>query len=193
VTCSDAIYNVADLFLVLIHYPCLDRQGRIVTTAITSLDLHDIVRSARTFGVRAVYVANPVREQREFAARVRDHWFEEPGRKFDSRRREALELMRIVDDLDQAVADVERVTGRPPVLIYTSAHAHDGMGCEQLRARIDSDDSPVLLMFGTGFGLAPAVRERADVILNAIEGGDSYNHLSVRAAVAIFLDRLRGR
>lgn len=184
---------MADLFLILIHYPCLDRQGRIVTTAITSLDLHDIVRSARTFGVRAVYVANPVREQREFAARVRDHWFEEPGRKFDSRRREALELMRIVDDLDQAMDDIERTNGRRPLLAFTSAQAHDGIGAEQLRERLASGGPPILLMFGTGFGLAPAVRERADIILNAIEGGDSYNHLSVRAAVAIFLDRLRGR
>jgi hypothetical protein len=184
---------VADLFLVLIHYPCLDRQGRIVTTAITSLDLHDIVRSARTFGVSAVYIANPVREQREFAARVRDHWFEEPGRRFDSRRREALELMRIVDDLDQAVADIERMTQRRPTLIYTSAQAREGISCDQLRGRMTSDDSPILLMFGTGFGLAPAVRERADVILEAIEGSDDYNHLSVRAAVAIFLDRLRSR
>ena len=183
---------MADLFLVLIHHPCLDRGGRIVTTAITSLDLHDIVRSARTFGVRGVYIAHPVRELRDFAARVRDHWFEEPGRRFDSRRREALELLHIVDDLDQAVAEIERLTGRRPILVYTSAQARDGVSCERLRERMDAETSPILLMFGTGFGLAPAVRERADLVLNAIEGADDYNHLSVRAAVAIILDRLRG-
>jgi len=184
---------VAELFLVLIHYPCLDRQGRIVTTAITSLDLHDIVRSARTFGVRGVYIAHPVRELRDFAARVRDHWFQEPGRRFDSRRREALELMHIVEDIDQAVDEIERLTGRRPILVYTSAQAHGGVNYDQLRERIASGDAPILLMFGTGFGLAPAARDRADLALDAIEGADDYNHLSVRAAVAIILDRLRSR
>lgn len=184
---------MADLFLVLIHHPCLDRRGRIVTTAITSLDIHDIARSARTFGVRAVYVAHPVREQRDFAIRVRDHWFEQPDRLFDSRRREALELIHVVDDLDLAIAEIERIVGRRPILVYTSAQARDGVSCEQLRERMASGDSPILLMFGTGFGLAPAVRERADLVLNAIEGAGDYNHLSVRAAAAIILYRLRGR
>lgn len=184
---------MADLFLVLIHHPCLDRRGRIVTTAITSLDIHDIARSSRTFGVRGVYIAHPVRELRDFAARVRDHWFEQPDRLFDSRRREALELIHIVDDLDQAVADIERLTGRRPILVYTSAQAQEGLSFERLRERMASEESPMLLMFGTGFGMAPAMRERADLVLNAIEGTDGYNHLSVRAAVAIILDRLRGR
>jgi hypothetical protein len=48
-------------------------------------------------------------------------------------------------------------------------------------------------MLGTGFGLAPAVRERADLALEAIRGIGDYNHLSVRAAASIILDRLRGR
>jgi hypothetical protein len=184
---------VADLFLILIHHPCLDRRGRIVTTAITSLDIHDIARSARTFGVRAFYVAHPVGELRDFAARVRDHWFEQPDRLFDSRRREALELVRIVENLDEAIAEIERITGRRPLLVYTSAQAHGGESCERLRERTASDGPPILLMFGTGFGMAPAIRDRADLVLSAIEGAGDYNHLSVRAAAAIILDRLRGR
>jgi len=183
---------VSDLFLVLLHHPTVDRRGQIVTTAITSLDIHDIARSARTFGVRGFYVAHPVPSLRDFAARVRDHWFEGPGRQFDSRRREALELVHLVADLDQAITEIERLTGRRPLLVYTSAGARDGLSCDELRHRLGSD-APALLMFGTGFGLAPAIRERADLVLNAIEGVGDYNHLSVRAAVAIVLDRLRGR
>jgi hypothetical protein len=48
-------------------------------------------------------------------------------------------------------------------------------------------------MLGTGFGLAPAMRERADLVLDAIRGPGEYNHLSVRAAASIILDRLAGR
>ncbi len=184
---------MADLFLVLLHHPMVNRRGEIVTTAITSLDIHDIARSARTFGVSGFYVAHPVTALRDFAARVRDHWFDGPGRQFDSRRREALERVHLVADLDQAIAEIDRLTGRRPVLVYTSARARDGLSYDELRHRLESDGAPILLMFGTGFGMAPAIRERADLVLNAIEGVDDYNHLSVRAAVAIVLDRLHGR
>ncbi|MFZ0887337.1 MAG: RNA methyltransferase, partial [Candidatus Binataceae bacterium] len=87
------------LFLALIHHPVLDRRGKIVTSAITSLDIHDIARASRTYGVDAFFVVHPVQEQREFAARLLDHWRLGYGREFDSRRREALELVRVTADL----------------------------------------------------------------------------------------------
>src|SRR5208282_5843188 len=99
------IADVARLFVALIHYPVVDRNGRVVASAITSLDLHDLARAARTYGVSAFYVVHPVPDQREFAARVIGHWMDGPGRQFDSRRREALELVRIVPDLETALAD----------------------------------------------------------------------------------------
>ncbi len=51
----------------------------------------------------------------------------------------------------------------------------------------------MLLIFGTGWGLAPAVVAEADALLEPIRSavGD-YNHLSVRSACAIALDRLCG-
>ncbi len=154
---------MADLFVALIHYPVLNRNGRIVTSAITSLDLHDIARSARTYGVRAMYVVHPVAEQREFALRVLDHWRLDHGRLYDSRRREALDLVEVVEYVE-------------------------------LRRRVENTNGPpLMLMFGTGFGLAPAMRERADIILDAVHGPGDYNHLSVRAAASIILDRLAGR
>jgi len=45
-------------------------------------------------------------------------------------------------------------------------------------------------MFGTGFGLASEVLDKADYILDPITGVNGYNHLPVRSAVAIILDRL---
>jgi hypothetical protein len=185
---------VADLFVALIHYPVLNRNGRIITSAITSLDLHDIARSARTYGVRAMYVVHPVAEQREFALRVLDHWRLGYGRLYDSRRREALDLVEVVEDLEAALKAAEIITRASPLLVYTSARAVGGMTYVELRQRVEnSDDPPVMLMFGTGFGLAPAMRERADIILDAVRGPGEYNHLSVRAAAGIILDRLAGR
>lgn len=185
---------MADLFVALLHYPVLDRNGRVVASAVTSLDLHDIARSARTYGVRAFYVVHPVAAQRDFALTVLDHWRLDPGRLYDSRRREALELVEIVAELDDAVRAAEMLAGERPKLVYTSARATSGLPYAELRARLEaSDRPPLMLLFGTGFGLAQPVLERADFILAPILGPGTYNHLSVRAAASIILDRLCGR
>lgn len=184
---------MADLFIALVHSPVLDRNGRIVTSAITSLDLHDVARSARTYDVRAVYVMHPIPEQRDFALRVMDHWRFDPGRLYDSRRREALELVEVVADLDAAILAARTLTGHPPRLVYTSARAENGLSYADLRMEVENPDArPVMLMLGTGFGLAPAMRDRADLVLAPIYGPGVYNHLSVRSAASIMLDRLRG-
>jgi hypothetical protein len=46
---------------------------------------------------------------------------------------------------------------------------------------------------GTGWGLTEECFSAADFILEPIAGNGSYNHLSVRSAAAIMLDRLLGR
>ena len=33
---------MADLYLVLLHHPVLDKTGAIVTSALTNMDIHDI-------------------------------------------------------------------------------------------------------------------------------------------------------
>jgi hypothetical protein len=185
---------MSDLFLALIHHPVLDRNGRVVTSAITSLDIHDIARSSHTYGVKRAYIVHPIPEQREFAATVIDHWRFDFGRAFDGRRREALETIKVVTTLDDAISDATAVAGARPSIVHTSARTSGGMPIADLRRKLEESDSPpVMILFGTGFGLAPEVLERADIVLDAIRGPGDYNHLSVRAAVSIILDRLRGR
>ncbi|HEX4209333.1 MAG TPA: RNA methyltransferase [Candidatus Binataceae bacterium] len=185
---------MARLFIALIHYPVVDRSGRVVASAITSLDLHDLARSARTYGVSAFYIVHPVAEQREFAARVIGHWMNGPGRQFDSRRREALDLARIVPDLEAALTDAAGMGEKPLLTVHTSARAVGQLSYAELRQRLDTPDGPpVMLLFGTGFGLAPVMLERTDLALAPLLGPADYNHLSVRAAAGIILDRLRGQ
>jgi hypothetical protein len=185
---------VADLFLALLHYPVVDRHRHIVTSAITSLDIHDLARSSCTFGVRAFFIVHPVPEQREFASTVVEHWRFDFGRAFDSRRREALDLVQIVPDLDGALEHAQRASGVRPLVVHTSARNERGISFSDLRRRLETPDSPpFLVILGTGFGLAPEVRRRSDLALEPIQGVGDYNHLSVRAAGAIILDRLRGR
>ncbi len=185
---------MADLYLALLHHPVVDRHRRIVTSAITSLDIHDLARSSCTFGVRTFFIVHPVAEQREFASTVIDHWRFDFGRSFDSRRREALELVQIAPDLDSALNAAETLSGARPLVVHTSARNEKGLTFAELRRQLHEPDArPMLVLLGTGFGLAPEVLNRCDLVLEPIRGVGDYNHLSVRAAGAIILDRLRGR
>lgn len=184
---------MADLFLVLLHYPVLDKNGLIVTTAVTNMDIHDIARSARTYGVRAFYVATPTRSLRILAAKILEHWDTGFGATYNATRKAALELVALEQDLDSTLVTVERLTGRRPCVVATSARpGPDRTSFAALRARLDTSDEPHLIVLGTGWGLAPEIFRRADLVLEPVRGPTDYNHLSVRAAAAIILDRLRG-
>jgi hypothetical protein len=129
--------------------------------------------------VRALYVVHPVPEQREFARSVIDHWHVGYGRSHDSRRVEALNLLEIVDDLDTAVAAAERTAGRRPEIVHTSAREEQGLSFAALRERMaQADAPPVLILLGTGFGLAPAARARADLALQSSFGARGRQHHS---------------
>lgn len=172
----------------LLHHPVLDREGEIVTTAITNLDLHDISRSAHTYGLSDFFVVHPVAAQRELADRIRRHWVDGSGARRIPDRRPAMSLLRIVPGLDDARSALEG-----PELWVTSARAGpNALAHELARENILGSGPPILLVFGTGWGLAPATSEAADARLAPIVSprADGYNHLSVRAAAAILFDRL---
>ena len=175
----------------LVHYPVIDRDRRTVTTAITNLDLHDIARSSHTYALEAFYIVHPVAAQRELALRVREHWTSGSGARRIPDRTPALSLLRIVPALEDAIAELGR--GEPTELWTTSASAQgDAESYASARRRLQQPGPPVLLLFGTGWGLADELYARAAVRLEPIRSrrSDGYNHLSVRAAAAISFDRL---
>ncbi|MGD9763657.1 MAG: RNA methyltransferase [Candidatus Binatia bacterium] len=184
---------MADLFVALLHHPVLDKNGQIVTTAVTNMDIHDIARSATTYGVRRFYVATPVRALRALSEKILEHWAAGYGSTYNVTRKEALALVQIETDLDGVLVAVERESGRRPLVVATSARSAPGsIEFGALRARLDAGGDPYLILLGTGWGLAPEVMARADLRLEPIDGPTAYNHLSVRSAAAIILDRLRG-
>jgi hypothetical protein len=183
---------MADLYIALLHHPVYDKTGAVVTTAVTNLDVHDIARLSRTFDVRAFYVCTPVDTLRRLVARIIRHWDVGPGATYNATRREALALVRQAPDVDAAMAEVERETWRLPRLVATSARGGPGrLPHAALRARLEQAGPPEMLLLGTGWGLAAEVLDRVDDVLEPIAGAGPYNHLSVRAAAAIMLDRLR--
>ena len=185
---------MADLSLVLLHHPVLDKNGVIVTTALTNMDIHDIARSARTYGVRRFYVATPVKALHVLAAKIIEHWETGYGSTYNVTRKDALSLVRLEHDLDSVIMTLERETGMRPCLVMTSARGGENRtSFATFRERLPASREPQLIVLGTGWGLAPEVTDRADVILEPIWGPTDYNHLSVRSAAAIILDRLCGK
>lgn len=179
------------LAIALVHHPVLARDGGIVTTSITNLDIHDIARSSFTYGIERYFIVHPVAAQRELAERVRSHWTSGAGADRIPDRRPPMECLRVVESLEQAQVE----WGASSEIWVTSAvGAEETTGHAAARELLQGQGPPVLLVLGTGWGLAGAVMDAATRRLSPIVSPreDGYNHLSVRAAAAIFLDRLLG-
>ena len=180
-------------YIALLHHPILNRDGAVVTTSITNIDVHDIARSARTYGVSGFFIGHPVLGMRRLTERILWHWLEGYGATYNPTRGEALQFVHIFSDLDQIIAQIENETGFLPTLISTSARSELGTtGYAEMSREIRDSQTPFLLLLGTGYGLTPEVLQRCSRRLAPIEGASDYNHLSVRAAAAIMLDRLFG-
>jgi len=160
---------------------------------VTNLDVHDLARSARTFGVSDYFVVHPITAQRELVLRIQKHWAEgSSGRRIPSRK-DALALVRPVASLDDAF---RAMGGREAIEVWSTAATDAGgtLAMQSARAKLEGDGSPILLLFGTAWGLAAEVHESANARLAPIAcvRDSGYNHLSVRSACAIYLDRLQG-
>ncbi len=183
----------ADLSLALVHWPVVDKSGRVVCTNVTNFDVHDIARAAKVYGIRDYFIVNRIKEQLMFVSRLQDHWVLGTGSVYNPKRRSALGVLRPVEYLSEAVLR----HARKPLVVATSAKATDFLprvSFRQLRQDIRENDRPVLLVFGTGFGLHESALRECDVCLEPIQGVPplDYRHLSVRSAVSICLDRIVG-
>lgn len=181
------------LAVALVHHPVLDAQGQTVTSALTNIDVHDLARSARTYGCAAFYVVHPIEAQRTLVTRIVEHWTHGSSAQRIPDRKEALSIVRPVASLADAVSDL---AGPRPVETWVTAARRVGESTSFAQARAElarEGAGPVLVVFGTAWGLADEVVSGADRVLEPIVGRGDWNHLSVRAACAIALDRLAGR
>src|SRR5690606_2406623 len=147
--------------------------------AITNLDLHDIARSAFTYGVDRFYVAHPVQAQRALADCIKAHWVDGSGAQRIPDRQRAMSRLEVVDSVAGASAELES-----PVEIWATSAAEGSprLGHREARVRLSEGQGTVVLVFGTGWGLAPSVLDRSHHVLAPIRSprDDGYNHLSVR-------------
>ncbi len=183
----------ASLYLALIHYPVMNKRGERIASAVTNLDLHDIARAARTYGVRGYYVVTPLSDQQSLVRQLLHHWDQGAGAAYNPARHRALAVVRLKSSLAEASTEIQKEAGQAPLWIATCARAARAtVGYGQLREQLQTGDRPLLICLGTAWGLCPDFIKGADALLSPIQGASEYNHLSVRSAAAIILDRLMG-
>lgn len=181
------------LYIGLVHYPVYNKREEVVTTAITNFDIHDIARTARTFEVKQYFVIHHIESQVNLTKEIIDHWQTGFGSRYNPDRREAFRILAFAPAIEDAVNSITKQEGVKPYVITTDARKYTNtVSYTAMRHLIADGDRPILLLFGTGWGIEQSVMEQFDYILEPIYGPGDYNHLPVRAAVAIILDRLKG-
>jgi hypothetical protein len=184
---GDTTLNIA-----LIHHPVVNKRGEVIGSAVTNLDIHDIARTARTYGIAEYFIATPYSDQQDLVKDLLSHWATGHGSTYNPARKDALSIVRLVASLEETLDALTKKYGTKPLVVVTSAILRPTtVGYKEISERIGNNE-PVLLLFGTAHGLAPEVLALADAILPPIQGGTTYNHLSVRSAAAIIIDRLLG-
>lgn len=183
----------SNLSIALVHYPVVDKAGDKVATNVTNFDVHDIARAAQVYAVEKYFIITPMKEQLMFVSRILDHWRVGFGAKFNPMRRTALDPVFTAENLEEVI----RLLGPEVCVVGTSARSlstEKTISFKKLREDLKTSACPYLLLFGTGFGLHEEAISKCDKILEPITGVGSkdYRHLSVRSAVSICLDRLRG-
>ncbi len=180
-----------NVYIALVHYPVYNTRLEIVSTAFKSMDVHDISRDATAYGVKKFFLVNPVVEQRRLAQILKDHWISGAGKNFNETKSEAFKVVSITASLEEVVRSIEHAEGKKPKLVATDARFFGEMtGYRGLRKEIFRNEDSFLILFGTGWGLSEEIMRRSDYVLKPISGYREFNHLSVRSAAAIVLDRL---
>jgi hypothetical protein len=168
----------------------MNRKEMTIGSALTTIDMHDIARASMTFGIKGFYVVTPFADQADLAEQVIAHWTKGVGGELNPSRKKALELIRVAATFEEAVQRIQEQEKQPVVTVATSAKALDGaITIATLKQKLANNASHVLV-FGTAWGLADELIETCDLKLEPINGSGDYNHLSVRSAASIYLDRI---
>lgn len=182
---------MTSIYIGLVHYPVYNKAGDIITSGITNLDVHDISRSGLSYDVKNFFLIHPNDRQKEIFDHILGFWKSEMAAFYNQHRVDALSVIRFAKTIDDAVNLIKNQEGNEPVIITTTAQLREGqLSFKKIKKLIETTEKPVFILFGTGNGLHEDIHVNADYVLTPIQARSKYNHLSVRSAVAIVLDRL---
>jgi len=183
------------IFAGLVHYPVYNKNMEIITTSVTNLDIHDIARCAATYNVERYYIIHPLPTQHKLVQEIIDYWQKGYGAVYNPDRKEALELVALRESIEAVTEEIAGCYGGPVYTVVTDARTYpNSVSYRDFRGVLEEGggNRNYLLLFGTGWGMTKEIMEQADYVLEPVRGRGGYNHLSVRSAVAIILDRILG-
>lgn len=181
-------------YAALLHSGVEMRSGRIGDTSVTSLDMHDIARSARTYDIKKYFLMTRLADQQRIVQRMLDFWAGDVAIEYNPHRHDAVSRTQVIASLEEVVAQIEEAEGVRPIVIATSARevSEEKLITYYDQEKVWAHNRPVLFLFGTGGGLGPEHIALSDYVLVPVEGLSEFNHLSVRSAAAIIFDRWLG-
>ncbi|NLT20063.1 MAG: RNA methyltransferase [Syntrophomonadaceae bacterium] len=183
----------SEIYIALLHDSMYNKRMDIITTSVTNLDLHDIARAAHTFAIEKFFVVHSSSNQQELINDILDYWITGYGGTYNPDRKEAFSILSLASNLQEVKRQIEEQCGEMPITIATDARIYPNtVSYRTLKSRIKNEVRPYLILFGTGWGMEKTSMEDCDLILEPIQPLAKYNHLSVRSAVSIILDRLLG-
>lgn len=192
--CNEAKKNIPLHYVVLMHDQVKLPDGTTGTSSVTSIDIHDTARSCATYGVENFFLVTPLVDQLSIVETFLNFWHSERGKKYNQSRFQAVSRVRTEISLARVIASIEAETGKEPLIITTSAKVieHAKTIDYKSQSTVWAHNRPIVFIFGTAQGLADEVVHQSDYLLLPVNGLTDYNHLSVRSAMAIILDRWLG-
>jgi len=181
------------VYTAILHYPVYNKSGKVVSTSLTTLDIHDIARASRTYGVKRYYIVQPIENHLWLANKLLKFWQGGHGREYNPKRWEALKIVKAVPYFEDALNDIKEKDGIVPKVVSTTARKlPNSISFKELKRKIEEGEN-IIICFGTGWGLTEEFLSSSDYVLEPVLGPTDYNHLSVRSAASIILDRLLGK
>ncbi len=182
---------MTNIYIGLVHYPVYNKAGEIITSGITNLDVHDISRSALSYNVKQYFLIHPNERQKEIFNHILGFWKTEIAAFYNQHRVDALSVISFAKSIDESVNLIKNQENNCPIIITTTAQIiANQVKFLDVKKLIQNNQRPIFILFGTGNGLCEEIHQKADFVLEPIQARAKYNHLSVRSAVAIVLDRL---
>jgi tRNA (guanine37-N1)-methyltransferase len=183
-------------YVALLHNDVMLPSGEAGESSVTITDIHDISRSARTYGLKGYYVVTRLKAQKNIVDEFLNFWHEEDKKKSQVNNRFfALENTYCMSELEDVINDIKQKEKKDPLVIVTSSRRdnnHENMISFNDQKRLWILERPVLFVLGTAHGISPEVMKKIEYRLIPLEGIEEFNFLSVRSAAAVLFDRWFG-
>lgn len=191
---KDSAQYMPSHYVVLMHSHVMLGDGLEGVSSVTSIDIHDIARSSKTYNVKKFFIVTPLKDQQRIVERLLQFWTQGDGVEYNKNRFEALRNVVLYSTLEEVLNHIKQDEAKDPIIMATSARSmeHQRKITYFDQNYVWKEARPVVLIFGTGKGLAKDFVQKTDYLLAPVEGFSAFNHLSVRSAVAIVLDRWLG-